>query len=99
MEHLLQQLKLDYELAATTARAENENAIKLMEIERARMRQEINNGQSAEAIQARLITALPDIVSRLPKPAELKSVNLSGSDSTTLAGVIAELRTVLNSLR
>jgi hypothetical protein len=99
MEHMLQQLKLDYELASLTARAENENSIKLMEIERSRMRQEINNGQTAEAIQARLIASLPEIVSRLPKPAELRTVNLSGADSSTLAGVIAELAAAVTALR
>jgi len=99
MEHTLEQLKLDYELASMTAKAENENSIKLMEIERSRMRQEINNGQSAEAIQARLIAGLPDIVSRLPKPAELRTINLSGADSGTLAGIIAELTAALTTLR
>ena len=99
MEHTLEQLKLDYELASMTARAENENSIKLMEIERSRMRQEINNGQSPEAIQARLIAGLPEIVSRLPKPTELRTVNLSGADSGTLAGIIAELTAALTALR
>jgi hypothetical protein len=99
MEHTLEQLKLDYELAAATARAENENSIKLMDIERSRMRQEINNGQSPEAIQARLIAGLPDIVSRLPKPAELRTINMSGTDSGTLAGIIAELTAALTALR
>ena len=99
MEHTLEQLKLDYQLASMTARAENENSIKLMEIERSRMRQDINNGQSAEAIQARLIAGLPEIVSRLPKPAELRTVNLSGADSGTLAGIIAEMTAALTALR
>jgi hypothetical protein len=63
------------------------------------MRQEINNGQSAEAIQARLIAGLPEIVSRLPKPAELRTVNLSGADSGTLAGIIAELTGAVTALR
>lgn len=99
MEHTLEQLKLDYELASMTARSENENSIKLMEIERSRIRQEINNGQSAEAIQARLIAGLPEIVSRLPKPTELRTVNLSGADSGTLAGIIAELTAALSAMR
>jgi regulator of protease activity HflC (stomatin/prohibitin superfamily) len=99
MEHMLQQLKLDYELASLTARAENENSIKLMEIERSRMRQEISNGQTPEAIQARLIASLPEIVSRLPKPAELRTVNLSGTDSGSLAGIIAELTAAVTALR
>lgn len=98
LDHMVQQLKLDYELAATTAKAETENAIKLLQIERGRMRQDIDNNQSPAAVQARLIMALPEIVSRLPKPDELKSVNLNGSDSTTLAGIIAELTATYKAL-
>ncbi len=98
LEHTLEQLKLEYALASTTARAENENSIKLMEIERGRMRQDINNGQTEAAIQARLIAAMPEIVSRLPKPAELRTVNLTGADSASLAGVIASITAAYKAL-
>lgn len=99
LEQLLEQLKLDYELAASTARAENANAIKLMEIERGRMRQEIDNSQTDTAIQARLIATLPEIVARLPKPDKLKSVTLNGADSTSLAGVISTLATAYQAIK
>ena len=98
LDHMLQQLKLDYELATTTARAENSHAVQLLDIERTKLRQEISNDQSPAAIQARLIGNLPDIVSKLPKPNELKSVTVAG-DTTSLAGVIAQLRAVVDALR
>jgi hypothetical protein len=98
LEQTLEQLKLEYAMASTTARAENENSIKLMQIERGRMRQDIDNGQTEAAIQARLIATLPEIVSKLPKPDELKSVNLSGADTTSLGGVIASITAAYKAL-
>jgi hypothetical protein len=98
LEQLMQQLQLDFELATATAKAENANAIKLLEIERARLRQEINNGQTPEAIQGQLVASLPDIMSRLPKPNELKTVTVGG-DSASLAGIVAQLRAVMDALR
>ncbi len=98
LEHMLQQLKLDYELATATARAENSHSIQLLEIERTKLREEINNDQTQAAIQARLINSLPDIVSKLPKPNEVKSVTVGG-DTTTLVGVIAQLRAIVDALR
>lgn len=98
LEHQLQQLKLDFELATASARAENANAIKLLEIERVRLRQEISNNQTPEGIQARLIDNLPEVVSRLPKPTEVRSVNLSGGDNTSLAGIVASVREAIRAL-
>jgi hypothetical protein len=98
LDHMLQQLKLDYELATTTARAENSHAVHLLDIERTKLRQEISNNQTPAAVQANLIANLPDIVSKLPKPDELKSVTLTG-DTTSLTGVIAQLRAILDALR
>lgn len=98
LEHMLQQLKLEYELGTATSRAQNDNSIKLLEIERSRLRQEISNEQTPAAIQARLIGYLPEIVAKLPKPNELKSVTFSG-DTASLPGVIAQLKAVVEALR
>ncbi|GIH09082.1 hypothetical protein Rhe02_71490 [Rhizocola hellebori] len=98
LDHMLQKLKLDYELETATARAQNGHEAHLLDIERTKLRQEISNDQSSAAIQARLISNLPDIVSKLPKPNELKSVTVAG-DTTSLAGVIAQLRAVVDALR
>ena len=45
------------------------------------------------------IERLPDIVAKLPKPAELKAVTIGGADSTTVGGLIAELTAVVGALR
>src|SRR5436305_618262 len=71
----------------------------LLELERARQRAAIDNAQSAEAIQAKLVDALPEIVARLPKPAELRSVTIGGNDATTVGGLLAELAGVVGALR
>ena len=64
-----------------------------------RMRATIDNEQSPANIQAKLIDSLPEIVAKLPKPAELRSVTIGGNDSTTVAGLLAELSTVVSALR
>ncbi|MFI5911431.1 SPFH domain-containing protein [Dactylosporangium sp. NPDC051541] len=84
-------------LAAARARAAHERA--LLDVERERLRADIANAQSAENLQAQLIDRLPEIVAKLPKPAELRSVTIGGTDGTTVAGLIAELSTVVNALR
>jgi hypothetical protein len=98
LEQMTQQLQLDFELRTATARAESANAIKLLEIERARLRQDINNNQTAEAIQGQLVANLPDIVSRLPKPNELRTVTVGGGDPGSLAGIIAQVREAIRAL-
>jgi hypothetical protein len=98
-EYALQQLALDGELAMAKARAESTHAQTLLELERHRIRAEIDNDQSPATIQARLIDSLPDIVSRLPKPDELRAVTIGGGDSTTLTGLLTELAAVAAALR
>ncbi len=98
LDHMLQQLKLEHELATAKARAAGAHEIQLLDIDRAKLRQQVENDQSPTAIQARLVSNLPEIVSKLPKPTELRSVNLGG-DTTSLAGVIAQVRAILDALR
>jgi hypothetical protein len=98
-EHELQQLGLSAELAMARSRAEAEHDGALLELERERIRGSIDNSQSAANLQAQLIEALPEIVAKLPKPTELRSVSINGADSTTVAGLIAELGTVVGALR
>ena len=64
-----------------------------------RLRTEIDNSQTPENIQARLIDALPTIVAQLPKPAELRAVTIGGRDSTTITGLLTELAAVVGALR
>lgn len=92
-------LELEAELASARARAEAGHHSGLLELERAKVRAEIDNGQSAESVQTKLIDALPRIVSQLPKPAELRAVTIGGNDPTTVTGLVTELAAVVGALR
>jgi hypothetical protein len=98
-ENALQQLDLDGDLALARARSESAHASALLQLERDRIRAAIDNEQSPESIQAKLVDSLPEIVAKLPKPAEVKSVVIGGNDSTTVAGLLAELSAVVGALR
>ena len=80
-------------------RAEQLHAAALLELERDRVSQDIANGRSPEAVQAELIARLPEIVAKLPKPDELRTVNLSGADGGSLAGIVAELAAAVTAIR
>jgi SPFH domain / Band 7 family len=98
LEQMLAQWRLEAELATAKARAESAHAISLLEIERSRIRQDISNEQTPAGLQARLINNLPEIVSKLPKPAELRSVAFSG-DSSTLLGIVAQVKALIDAVR
>jgi hypothetical protein len=98
-EHALTRLALDGELALVRARTDSAHANALLELERERIRASIANEETPQSIQARLVDSLPEIVSKLPKPAELRAVTIGGRDSTTVAGLLAELGAVVGALR
>jgi SPFH domain / Band 7 family len=98
-EYAMKRLELDAELAMARSRTETAHEAALLDLERERIRAAIDNDQSPANVQAKLIEALPDIAARLPKPAELRSVAIGGTDSTTLAGLIAQLGAALTALR
>ncbi len=98
-EHELAQLKVNSELALAQARNDAHHANALLELERVRLRAAIDNETSPESLQGKLIDSLPEIVARLPKPAELRAVTIGGRDSHTVAGLIAELGAVVGALR
>jgi hypothetical protein len=98
-EHEMNRLALDGDLALARSRSESTHAAALLELERQRIRASIDNEQSPENIQARLVDSLPEIVAKLPKPAELRSVTIGGNDATTVSGLLAELAAVVGALR
>ena len=81
------------------ARVEADHASGLLDLERARLQANIDKGQSPASIQAKLIDSLPVIVERLPKPEELRSVTIGGTDGSTLAGLVAQLGAVLGAVK
>jgi SPFH domain / Band 7 family len=98
-ESALRQLALEGELTAERARADTAHAGELLHLERERIRAGLDNEQTPEAIQAKLIASLPEIVAKLPKPDELRAVTIGGTQSTTVSGLLAELAAVISALR
>jgi len=98
-ENGLKRLALDSDLAMARSRAEAAHDEQLLELDRERVRAAIANDQSPSSIQARLVETLPEIVERMPKPTELRSVTIGGADTTTLAGLVAHLVGVVDALR
>ena len=98
-EYAIKRRALDGDLALARSRTESAHDSALLQLERDRIKASIDNDQSAENIQAKLIDSLPEIVAKLPKPAELKSVTIGGHDSSTVAGLLAELAAVVGTLR
>jgi hypothetical protein len=68
-------------------------------VERVRLRADIDNQQTPASLQAKLIGLLPEIMSKLPQPEELRMVSINGGDRTTVSGLLAELATVVGVLR
>jgi hypothetical protein len=95
----LARLTLEAELAAARARRDAAHEVALLEVDVERLRATIENERTPGSIQASLVDSLPEIVAKLPKPAELRSVTVGGSDTTTLAGVLAQLTAVVAALR
>ncbi len=98
-EYALKRLTLDAELGMAQSRTESDHQSALLELERDRQRAAIDDDQSPARVQALLVDRLPEIVSRLPKPDELRAVTIGGTDGTTLSGLVAELGAVLGALR
>jgi hypothetical protein len=98
-ENELRQLGQEGELAIARARADAAHATELLRLERDRITAELANEQSPQAVQAKLIAALPSIVERMPKPDELRTVTIGGTTSTTVSGLLVELAAVVDALR
>ena len=98
-EYALKRLELDGELSLTKSRTDTEHEGALLELERYRIHSSVENDQSPARVQAKLIESLPEIVEKLPHPTELRTVNIGGTDSTSLAGLIAQLGAAITALK
>jgi regulator of protease activity HflC (stomatin/prohibitin superfamily) len=98
-EYALERLGLDGALALQRSRSEATHDEQMLELDRERVRAAIANDQSPSSIQAKLVETLPEIVERMPKPTELRSVTIGGTGGTTVAGLLAELAAVVDALR
>ncbi|MER7545456.1 SPFH domain-containing protein [Actinomadura sp.] len=98
-DHELARLRTEGELALAESRARSRHEQALLDLERETARAAIENGRTPAAVQARLIAALPEIMAKLPKPDELRTVTVNGADQTSVAGLIAQLSAVIGALR
>ncbi|MBO3750013.1 hypothetical protein J5X84_28360 [Streptosporangiaceae bacterium NEAU-GS5] len=98
-EQELERLALGGELEQARSRAQSGHEQALLDLERERMRADIANQQTPASLQATLIGSLPEIMAKLPKPAELRTVSINGGNQTTVSGLLAELATVVGALR
>ncbi|WP_067633386.1 SPFH domain-containing protein [Actinomadura latina] len=95
----LARLRAEGELALADSRARSRHEQALLDLEREAARAAIENDRTPAAVQARLIASLPEIVAKLPKPDELRTVTVNGADQTSVAGVITQLTAVIGALR
>ncbi|GAA0984614.1 hypothetical protein GCM10009555_058680 [Acrocarpospora macrocephala] len=98
-EQELKRLELDGELELARSQAQSEHERALLDVERARLRADIDNQQTPASLQALLIGSLPEIMAKLPKPTEVRTVSINGTDRTTVSGLLAEIATVVGALR
>ncbi|NDU75158.1 hypothetical protein GWI34_21370 [Actinomadura sp. DSM 109109] len=98
-DHELARLRTEGELALADLRARSRHEQALLDLERDAARAALENDRTPAAVQARLIAALPEIMAKLPKPDELRTVTVSGGDQNGVAGLAAQLAAVLGALR
>ncbi|MBT2224871.1 SPFH domain-containing protein [Nonomuraea sp. NEAU-A123] len=98
-EQELKRLELDGELDLARSQTQSDHDRALLDVERTRLRADIDNQQSPASLQAKLIGLLPEIMAKLPKPEELRMVSINGGDRTTVSGLLSELAIVVGVLR
>ncbi|MEW5741134.1 MAG: SPFH domain-containing protein [Myxococcota bacterium] len=93
----LEKTTLDAKLAMDVARAQS--AFKAAEFDAAAkgLAQGIENGLTPAGLQARLVAALPGMLEKLPRPNELKTVNVGSADG--LSSAVAQVLAVLEALK
>ncbi|TDD39211.1 hypothetical protein E1287_03670 [Actinomadura sp. KC06] len=98
-DHELARLRAEGENALAGMRARSRHEQALLDLEREGARAAIENDRTPAAVQTRLIASLPDIMAKLPKPDELRTVTVNGADQTSVAGLLTQLTAVVGALR
>ena len=98
------QIQSDAAIALEDARRAAANQQTEAEIGFLEKRQEIANDLTQGNLQARLIDALPIVAEKLPKPLELRSINIGGDtggghDGAALSGLIASVMSVVDAFK
>lgn len=100
-QQALQRLQVEAESALELLRAETAGKRAALEIATLGAKEEVQNRISPSNLQARLIESLPEVMEKLPKPNELRSVTIGGggADGQSLSGVVAQIVSVVNALQ
>ncbi|MEU4235484.1 SPFH domain-containing protein [Nonomuraea sp. NPDC026600] len=98
-EQELKRLELDGTLDLARSQTQSDHERALLDVERTRLRADIDNQQTPASLHAKLIGLLPEIMAKLPKPDELRMVSINGGDRTTVSGLLSELAIVVGVLR
>ena len=96
-EAQLARLRLEQELIQQGMKQEARNRQLREELTLEGERRKIDNDVSATALQLRLIQALPDVAAKMPKPSELKTLQIGGSDG--LASLLGGLLKLVDSVK
>ncbi|MEV6280901.1 SPFH domain-containing protein [Nocardia sp. NPDC051832] len=92
----LQSQELDGKLARAAAESQAQHNGELLALERDRVRVDTANTQNAANLQSQLVDGLPEIVAKLPKPAELRSYQIGG-DLTAVSTLLTQIGAVVES--
>jgi uncharacterized membrane protein YqiK len=98
----LEKLQADGEAMLALIRAETANKKATLEDSSLAAHEGVINSISDSNLQARIIGTLPQLMEKMPKPNELRSVTIGGNGATdgqSLAGVVAQVVSVLNALQ
>lgn len=101
-KHALERLQADAQSALELLRADTESKKAALEVATLGAREEVQNRISPSNLQARIIESLPQVMEKMPKPDELRSVTIGGTggtDGQSLAGVVAQVVSVVNALQ
>ncbi len=101
-KHALEKLQADADSALELLRAETTSKRAALEVATLGLREDVQNRISPGNLQARIIESLPEVMEKMPKPDELRSVTIGGSggtDGQSLAGVVAQVVSVVNALQ
>lgn len=98
-QHEIAKVAAEGDAVVELIRAEAANKQRTLEIAQLAARQQVENDVSAAALQARVIQQLPEVVEKLPKPAELKAVTIGGAvEAQSVAGAVAQIVSVVRAL-
>jgi hypothetical protein len=101
-QQALAKLQAEAEAALDLVRAEATSRRQTLEIASLSARQDVQNKLSDSNLQARIIETLPSVVEKMPKPVELRTVQIGGNgvgDGQSLAGVVAQIIAAVNALQ